>query len=571
MALVKNAKTFLEERYLLYIEKTVYENTQHARLGGIPGTLNLVKSFLKIKLHPATPGLEDCTVEGVPVWALIYYCLRCGDATATLQAAEALPPQYSEFREILKEYFVNDLCRLPPSSETKIRVQYRRSVRTSTDYFKRIVFCVIGCCDVTDSHPEVASKSEDYMWLKVQQIGFDEHEIKAQERIDFAELQSLLLEEFGPAHFKAYQQPFLYCHVLFLTAQFEAAIEFLSGIERLRCHAVHFALVLREAKLLLTPDAINAQLLSRKLSDPKPMRRLNFVRLIMTYTAKFQTTDPREALEYFYLLRDMKGPNNESVFASCVSELVLETREFEMLLGKLNEEGIRKPGCLEKFKLATSNIISHVANDAESKGRFEDAASLYDLAENHEKVLAILNRRLCQVVSLTNGPHSARERLQTIGVAIAERYRTRGCKASKTNCGTFYLLLDLMYFFDLYHSQQHDIALDTIKKIKLLPFTPDAVEHKVTGFRQYTDEVKQCIPDLLLAVMNILYSKYRQVKSDDDVTNRSFRKRVESEKQSYLDSLRREARSIVTFAGLLPYRLPGDSNARLVQIDVLMN
>ena len=45
-------------RYLLYIEKTVYENTQHARLGGIPGTLNLVKSFLKIKLHPATPGLE---------------------------------------------------------------------------------------------------------------------------------------------------------------------------------------------------------------------------------------------------------------------------------------------------------------------------------------------------------------------------------------------------------------------------------------------------------------------------------------------------------------------------------
>jgi len=97
------------------------------------------------------------------------------------------------------------------------------------------------------------------------------------------------------------------------------------------------------------------------------------------------------------------------------------------------------------------------------------------------------------------------------------------------------------------------------------------VEHKVTGFRQYTDEVKQCIPDLLLAVMNILYSKYRQVKSDDDVTNRSFRKRVESEKQSYLDSLRREARSIVTFAGLLPYRLPGDSNARLVQIDVLMN
>ena len=39
----------------------------------------------------------------------------------------------------------------------------------------------------------------------------------------------------------------------------------------------------------------------------------------------------------------------------------------------------------------------------------------------------------------------------------------------------------------------------------------------------------------------------------------------------YLNSLRADARSVVTFAGLLPYRLPGDTNARLVQLEVLMN
>lgn len=32
----------------------------------------------------------------------------------------------------------------------------------------------------------------------------------------------ILLFVAGPSHFKAYQQPFLYCQVLFLTAQFEA-------------------------------------------------------------------------------------------------------------------------------------------------------------------------------------------------------------------------------------------------------------------------------------------------------------------------------------------------------------
>ena len=37
--------------------------------------------------------------------------------------------------------------------------------------------------------------------------------------------------------------------------------------------------------------------------DPPPSRRLNFARLIMSYTRKFEVTDPREALQYFFLLR----------------------------------------------------------------------------------------------------------------------------------------------------------------------------------------------------------------------------------------------------------------------------
>ena len=68
----------------------------------------------------------------------------------------------------------------------------------------------------------------------------------------------------GETHFNAYQQPFLYFQVLLLTAQFEAAIEFMSRIERLRCHAVHVAIVLYELKLLLVPRSSQAQL--RKFS-----------------------------------------------------------------------------------------------------------------------------------------------------------------------------------------------------------------------------------------------------------------------------------------------------------------
>lgn len=42
---------------------------------------------------------------------------------------------------------------------------------------------------------------------------------------------------------------------------------------------------------------------SHEPGDPPCMRRLNFVRLLMLYTRKFESTDPREALQYFYFLR----------------------------------------------------------------------------------------------------------------------------------------------------------------------------------------------------------------------------------------------------------------------------
>lgn len=50
-------------------------------------------------------------------------------------------------------------------------------------------------------------------------------------------------------------------------------------------------------------DLLLFQTVTREASDPRPVRRLNFTRLIMMYTRKFEMTDPREALQYFYFLR----------------------------------------------------------------------------------------------------------------------------------------------------------------------------------------------------------------------------------------------------------------------------
>lgn len=60
---------------------------------------------------------------------------------------------------------------------------------------------------------------------------------------------------------------------------------------------------------------------------------------------------------------------------------------------------------------------------------------------------------------------------------------------SKPTSGTFYLLLDMMLFFDQYHSEQYDAALDIIKQLKILPMSLEVVEQKVNSFKYYEEEV----------------------------------------------------------------------------------
>ena len=77
----------------------------------------------------------------------------------------------------------------------------------------------------------------------------------------------------------------------------------------------------------------------------------------------------------------MKGPQDQDLFSACVGDLVMESREFEMLLGRIEPDGSRRPGCIDKFQKETSEVIGFVADGAEKRGLYEDAIRLYDLAK----------------------------------------------------------------------------------------------------------------------------------------------------------------------------------------------
>lgn len=78
-----------------------------------------------------------------------------------------------------------------------VKTQYRRYIRSSTDPFKRAVYCVIGSCDVNDEHKEVAQTADDYLWFKLCQINDEDNAEIRGERMTYSHLQSLILEQYG--------------------------------------------------------------------------------------------------------------------------------------------------------------------------------------------------------------------------------------------------------------------------------------------------------------------------------------------------------------------------------------
>lgn len=77
----------------------------------------------------------------------------------------------------------------------------------------------------------------------------------------------------------------------------------------------------------------------------------------------------------------MEGGEGQDVFSSCVADLVMESREFEMVLGRIQSDGSRRPGAVDKFLQDSSDLISFVASQAEAQGLYEDAVRLYDLSK----------------------------------------------------------------------------------------------------------------------------------------------------------------------------------------------
>ena len=71
----------------------------------------------------------------------------------------------------------------------------------------RVVYCLLGSCDIREDYPEVVSTAEDYLWFKLGQVtelpgqeGESSSTIAAASHADlltYNHLQSLIVQEYG--------------------------------------------------------------------------------------------------------------------------------------------------------------------------------------------------------------------------------------------------------------------------------------------------------------------------------------------------------------------------------------
>ncbi|XP_060518052.1 nuclear pore complex protein Nup93 [Cylas formicarius] len=567
-ALVQQGKKYLEDRYKTYMNNMVTENLAQAVRGGIPGTYSLVRGFVGLRLQGEYLGLRDGSIDDRPLWPMVYYCLRSGDLSAALYCLKK--SYFSEYRDvvsILEAKMNNPNSPEIAKLEDSIKFSYRRFVRNETDPFKRIIWSVLGCCDVVDEHSEVARTADDYLWLKLSLVCVDSNK---DDHVKYNDLQQLVLEEYGEIHYDAFNQPHLYFQVLMLTGQFEAAIEFLTRIERFKVHSVHMALALNEVYMIAGPHDTSAPLIFIDPADPKPARRLNLARLIMLYVRAFELNCLDEALHYFYHLRNYTNLDGQNLFKVCVADLAIETKQYEKILGRVQSNGIRIKGLIDQFtdnNVTADSVAQLIGDNLVKKGLCEEAINVYDIANNQEEILNYLCSMLSQVVHLENEEGTLRGRLQEKAVVFADRFCREGYNCSSSLMISFLKLKELLIFFNLYHAKEYPQALKVLSDLQLIPFRNEEIIDKVQSFKALTADVSKVIPDVLLATMNMLFAQYQKIKGNIEYIPRYQDNSVENQ----MAHLRAQAKVITNFAGMLPYRMPGDTNSRLVQMEILMH
>ncbi|KAJ2714406.1 nuclear pore complex subunit, partial [Coemansia spiralis] len=401
---------------------------------------------------------------------------------------------------------------------------------------------------------------------------------------------------YGATHFDPNgTNPLLYLRVLLLCGLLENAVDYLLQVDRYQIEAVHMAVLLVHHGLLLVPTTEPASSFSSYLiaADDGSSPRLDFASMISHYARALPEAATDDAVNYLLMLTlPGAGPSThqQALCEQALVRLLYERREYAHYLGDIQADGTRKRGYLERFlpllgigssEQFAQTIIRQLADRSRDEGRLADTVLLYNLAERYNTVLNVLSKQLGELLYLRGCSNGATlavdlsspgdglglDDVEGVARAVLEHYKQREHIArvlderSVATCNTLLLLLA---FLNCHRCTAYEEALETIERTQLLPLDGDvslAAQH-AEKVRNVDESITRNFSLILLATMDTLTQLHAGLKESPF---------VDAIKQANMQRLRCKARTLMAFAGMVRFRMPSDTYAKLNRMDVFMN
>ncbi|KAH8593204.1 Nup93/Nic96-domain-containing protein [Bisporella sp. PMI_857] len=605
--ILEGSTRYLEKQYYEMIEGYIAKSPRDANVGGIPNVINKVKAYVRLRnlrkdLAPDNTDLQ--TIDEMPVWALIYYLLRSGKLVEARTYVESNATAFAaidrSFLAYISAYTQRDGDkRLDPVLQTRIQNEYVQRARiapeNSIDPYRMACYKIVGRCDIRNrTFHNIQMELEDHLWLQlVLAREVNQADELASEVFNLASVQEVF-KDYGTRYSieKSNDNWGLYFFMQILAGLFEEAIAFLY----LHAYpdAVHFAIALDYYGLLRVtdPQREDNDLLSYTTRNQP---QIKFGHMVGHYTRDFRAANPSAAVDYLALIclnQDLPGQMGIRQVILCheaLRELVLESREFALLLGDIRGDGQRIKGVIEeRMRLIgikekddfMRNITIQAASVADDNGRTTDAVLLYHLAQEYDNVMTVINRALSEAVSVPIGqeqmrlqplkprsaPTSQNQQVNSLSltsvddpVVLAQNmmslysqtgmYREQIKETNWADCEALLKMSEARYYVE---QGKYSEALDVIQQLQLLPIKANGnaslIRSYATKFSSLSPALASTIPNILTWAIGCTSSQLASmggVYGGNDGT-----------RQLFVEQLRQDTMDLTTYTSQLRYRFP---------------
>lgn len=575
--IVDSSKRYLEAQFLEYVE-TLYKKNLNE---GLPTNINKIKSFIEYRLKNPnnTWKFGNLTiVNGIPIWALIFYLLRAGLVHEALEVVVNNRISFKKVEQSFLTYFKAFVAskdrRLPQEFVTRLHTEYNQHIKNALDGdpFRLAVYKIIGRCDLTRRNiSSVTLSIEDWLWIHFMLIKDDiSLDDPVYERYSLKDFQNVVLS-YGSVRFNN-----SYLQVLLLSGLYEHAIKYAYTVNEI--DAVHLSIALANYNLLKVSDYSSTRE-NELIVTNNGQIEINFVKILGNYTKSFKFSDSKIAVEYLLLIALIDDKNMIELSHEALRELVLETKEFTILLGKINRDGTRIPGVIEErqklLKLGDKvdllhKITEQAARRADEDGRIYDSLLLYQLSEEYDVVISVVNKLLSDLLSQTDLDQSLLnfdDNDETSPILIAKKlinvYINNleiSKKVSQKNKETCIILLKLVDVRRSFLSMQWQNTLQQIENLDLVPFVDElSSRKKAQEFSNLNEHIIRNIPNLLIMTMSCISNLVNQLNLSEYQS---------SSKQQQIQALKRVAKNCMIYAGMIQYRMPRETYSTLINLEV---